>query len=114
MNIIPENINELFDSYDLFSGTGIEKIHDTIKESFPDLPEEEIRKITDYLEDFFEYCLDFAGIISYKYKTPFLPDSEEAQLEIAEYVRECQKKYPEIDGQHIIDVFSNACWLSNR
>lgn len=114
MRNIPENINELFDSYDLFSGTGMKKIHGKIKENFPDLPEEDIRKITDYLEDFYEYCLTFADIISYKYKTPFLPDSQEAQPEITEYVSECHKKYPKIDGQHIIDIFSTACWLANR
>lgn len=114
MSNFPENINDLFDSYDLFSGTGMKKIYTKIKENFPDLPEEKIRKISGYLEEFYEYCLDFADIISYKYRTPFLPDSQEAQEEISGYIRECQKKYSEIDEKHITDIFSTACWLSNR
>lgn len=59
MRNIPENISDLFDSYDLFSGMGMKKIHGKIKENFPDLPEEEITEITDYLEEFHEYCRGF-------------------------------------------------------
>lgn len=113
-NTIPEHINDLFDSYDLFSGTGIKKIYSSIKKNLPDLSEEEIKEITDYLDGFYKYCLNFADMIADKYKTPFLPKVEEAQIEIAEYTCECQKKYPEIDDKHIIDIFSVACWLTNR
>ncbi|MDE5557421.1 MAG: hypothetical protein K2J32_06975 [Ruminococcus sp.] len=113
-NTILEHINDLFNSYDLFSGTGIKKIHDSIKKSFPDLSEEEIKEIMDYLDGFYKYCMSFANMIANKYKTPFLPKGEEAQMEIAQYMCECQNKYPAIDDKHIIDVFSVVCWLTNR
>ncbi|MDE6593558.1 MAG: hypothetical protein K2K57_10930 [Oscillospiraceae bacterium] len=100
-NTVLEHINELFDSYDLFSGTGIKKIYSSVKRKYPNMSEEEIEGIKDYLCEFYEYCMNFADIISDKYKTPFLPTGEEAQKEITEYVIECRKQYPEIDQEHI-------------
>lgn len=113
-NMVLEHINDLFDSYDLFSETGRKKIYSSVKRKFPNMSEEEIKETKDYLCGFYEYCLNFADIIADKYKTPFLPKGEEAQKEITEYVIECQKQYPEIDEKHIIDIFSTACWLTNR
>lgn len=113
-NMVLEHVNDLFDSYDLFSKTGRKKIYNSVKRNFPNISEEEIKETNDYLCGFYEYCLNFADIIADKYKTPFLPKGEEAQKEITEYVIECQKQYSEIDEKHIIDIFSTACWLTNR
>lgn len=113
-NTILAHINDLFDSYDLFSGTGVKKIYGTVKNRYPNMSEEEIKEILDYLEGFYEHCLKYAYDIAGKAKTPFLPKGEEAQKEIAEYVSECQKQYPEVDEEHIISIFSTACWLTNR
>ena len=111
---ILEHINELFDSYDLFSGTGKEKIRGSITKKFSDLSEREIEEAEDYLGLFFEYCVKYADLLAEKYKTPFLPKGEEAQKEILKYVCECQKQYPEIDTNHIVNIFSAVCWLANR
>ncbi len=46
---ILEHINELFDSYDLFSGKGKEKIRSSIIKKFPDLSEREIKEVEKYL-----------------------------------------------------------------
>ena len=110
---ILEHINELFDSYDLF-GKGREKILTSIIKKFPDLSKEEIKETEDYFDSLYEYCVKYADLLADKYKTPFLPEEEEAQKEISEYVSECQKQYPEIDTKHIVDIFSTVCWLSNR
>lgn len=112
--IFLEHISDLFDSYDLFSGTGKEKIRNSIKERFPNISGKGIKEIEDYLNSFYEYCLKYADILADKYKTPFLPKEEEAQKEISEYVSECQKQYTEIDAEHIVSVFSIVCWLTNR
>ena len=111
---ILEHINDLFDSYDLFSGTGKEKIRSSIIKKFPNISKKEIKEVEDYLSLFYEYCLKYADLLADKYKTPFLPNEEEAQKEILEYVSECQKQYPEIDMKHIVGIFSTACWLTNR
>lgn len=111
---ISEHINELFDSYDLFAGKYKEKIRGSITKKFPDLSEKEIEETEDYLGSFYEYCVKYADLLAEKYKTPFLPEGEEAQKEISEYVSECQKQYPEIDTKHIVDIFSTVCRLANR
>lgn len=113
-NTILKYINDLFDSYDLFSGKGKKKTRASIKRILPNISEEGIKEVEDYLDEFYEYCLKFAGVLADKYKTPFLPNSEDAQKEIAEYVTECQKQYPDIDEEHIVSIFSTACWLTNR
>lgn len=112
--MILKHINNLFNSYDLFSNTGKKEICSSTKIKFPHISEEEIDEIKEYLDRFYECCLDFANIIANKYKAPSLPKNEEAQLEIAEYVKKCQKQYPEIAKEHIIEFFSTVCWLSNR
>ena len=111
---ILEHINELFDSYDLFSGKYKEKIRSSITKKFPDLSEKDIKETENYMGLLFEHCVKYADLLAEKYKTPFLPKGEEAQKEILEYVSECQKQYPEIDTKHIIDIFSTVCWLTNR
>lgn len=111
---IIEHINELFDSYDLFSGTGRKKVSDSIKRRFPNIAKERIKELEDYLDEFYKYCVEYADVIANKYKTPFLPKYEEAQKEIAEYVRECKKQYPQFDEQKVIGIFSTVCWLANR
>jgi len=85
-NTILSIINELFDSYDLFSETGWKEIQKSIKDTFCNISKEEISEIKEYLNEFYEYCLKYADILARKYKTPFLPKSEPAQKEISEYV----------------------------
>lgn len=109
---ILEQINDLFDSYDLFGGD--DTIRENAKNKIPDIREEELDALEEYLNEFYEYCLEFSDILAEKYKTPFLPESENAQKEIADYVSEVQKKYPEIDEKHVIEFFSTDCWLTNR
>ena len=109
-----EHINEWLDAYDLFSRTGKKNIRNEIKSRFPNISDEEFEEYKDYLEKFYEYCLNYADILADKYKTPFLPKDEEAMIEVDKYVAECQKKYPEINREIIVGVFSTACWLSNR
>lgn len=111
---ILKRINELFDSYDLFSGSGSEEALETIREEFPDITEEELKEFGEYLDGFYDYCLEYGDILAEKYKLPFLPTSGEAKKEIAEYVAVCREKYPEIDEKHIIELFSTDCWLTNR
>ena len=113
-SIVLEHINELFDSYDLFSGTGKQSIRSAIIARFPDISDKEIKEAEDYLHSFYEYCLKYADIIAAKYKTPFLPKGEDAQKEILEYESECRKQYPEIDAEKIDRIFSIVCWLANR
>lgn len=112
--MILKHINELFNSYDLFSDTGKNNIYNSIKRKFPNINEEEINEIKEYLNGFYECCLNFANIIANKYKTPVLPKNEEVKTEITKYMKKCQKQYPEIDKEHIIEFFSTVCWLSNR
>lgn len=112
-SIFLEHINDWFDSYDLFSSTGKEKIRNSIKIRFPNISNKEIKEVEDYLDSLYVYCLKYADILADKYKTPFLP-KEETQKEISEYVSECQKQYPEIDAEQIVGIFSTACWLTNR
>lgn len=42
-----EHINEWFDSYDLFSGTGRKKIRTAIKDRFPSISAEEQKEFED-------------------------------------------------------------------
>ena len=72
-SIVLEHINDLFDSYDLFSSTGKKRIRSSIITRFPDLSDKEIKEAEEYLHSFYECCLKYADIIAAKYKTPFLP-----------------------------------------
>ena len=109
-----EHINEWFDPYDLFSGTGRKKIRTAIKDRFPSISAEEQKEFEDYLEQFEAYCINYAQILADKYKTPFLPSDEDSRMEIDKYVAECQKIYPEFNRKVIRGLFSTVCWLSNR
>lgn len=111
---IIENINELFDSYDLFSGTGREKIRTNIATKYPDISETERKEIEDYLDDFYKYCVTYANKLADKYGVPFLPSNDTAKQEIDEYVRICKEKFIEIDEKQIVKLFSTVCWLANR
>lgn len=113
-NAVLEKINDLLGPVSFFSGNTKEDIHDSAKKLFPNISENEILEIEEYLNEFYDYCSEFADILAFKYKVPFLPKSEDAKIEIAEYVRECQNKYPEIDEKHILSIFGNTCWLTNR
>ena len=113
-SIVLENINDLFDSYDLFSSSGKKNIRSKVLTRFPDISDKEIKEAEDYLHSFYEYCLKYADMLADKYKTPFLPKEEDAQKEISEYVSECRKQYPEIDAKQIEGIFSAVCWLANR
>ena len=108
-----EHINELFDSNDLF-GNAEKNIYILLKNKFPDISEEDIAEFRSYLHGFYEYCVKYGDILADKYKTPFLPKDDEVEKEIAEYVSECQKQYPDIDSKHIISIFGTVCWLANR
>lgn len=110
---IMKRINDLFDSYDLFSSRK-EKVLEAVKKEFPDITSAELKEFEEYLIGFYHYCLEFGDKLAQEFKTPFLPSTEEAEKEIAEYVAVCREKYPEIDDKHIIDIFSTDCWLSNR
>ncbi|HHX56938.1 MAG TPA: hypothetical protein GX710_02855 [Clostridiales bacterium] len=109
-----QNINEIFDSYDLFSYNGRKKTRERICVSNSNISESEIESTLKYLDDFYRYCIEYGQIIADKYKTPFLPKSDEAKAEINKYLDLCKEKYPEIDDDKIIDIFSTVCWLSNR
>ncbi len=109
-----ENINELFDAYDLFSWTGWEKIRKNIETKCPGISEEETEKVEDYLRDFYEYCVIYGDKLAKKYGTTFVPHSDEAEKETEEYVGCCKEKYPEIDDTKIRGLFNTVCWLSNR
>ena len=113
-SIILEQMNDLFDPYDLFSGTGKKNIHSSITTRFPNITNKEIKEAEEYLHSFYVYCLKYADILADKYKTPFLPKGEDVQKKISEYVSECQKQYPEIGAEKIEGIFSIACWLANR
>ena len=110
---IMKRINDLFDSYDLFSSRK-EKVIEAVKKEFPDITDAELKEFKEYLEGFYHYCLEYGDKLAQKFKTPFLPGTEEAEKEVAEYVAACREKYPEIDEKHIIGIFSMDCWLSNR
>lgn len=108
------NINNLFSSYDLFSSTGWDNIRKNLETKCPEMSVDERNCIEGYLKSFYNHCVDYGDKLATKYKTPFLPDSIEAQKEIQEYVRHCKEKYIDIDENHITEIFSNVCWLSNR
>lgn len=107
-------INDLFDSYDLFSPERTESVIRRIGEAVPGLTESETAEIKDYLRGFFCFCGTYGDKLAEKYKTPYLPQGKETDAETVEYVRICREKYPEIDEQHILSLFSVVCWLCNR
>lgn len=111
---IIENINTLFDAYDLFSDTGMKEIRTNIITEYPDISETELKEIEDYLTDFYEYCVPYGDKISTKYQIPALPSNDIAKAEINEYVRICKEKFVNIDEKQILELFSTVCWLSNR
>ncbi|MBQ2800783.1 MAG: hypothetical protein IJF03_05275 [Lachnospiraceae bacterium] len=108
-----ENINELFDSYNLVGGNSKKNI-DKMKQMMPDITEEDVKEVLDYLEGFYRYCSKYGDKLADKYKAPCLPWNDEAEKDIKEYVLLCQEKYPEIDEEHIRELFSTICWLANR
>ncbi len=109
-----ENINELFNSYDLFSSSGRKRNEERMKQVIPDITESEITELEDYLKGFFNYCCDYGDKLAAKYKTPFLPHNDDGENDIKEYVLLCQKEYPQIDEEHIRGLFGTVCWLANR
>ena len=113
-SIVLEHLNDLLDQYDLFFGKEQNDIRSSILTEFPDLSDQEIKETEDYLQSFYECCLNYADRIAEKYKTPFLPKEEDAQKEIKEYENACRKQYPEIDAKIIESIFSAVCWLANR
>lgn len=112
--IVIENINELFDAYDLFSGTGWEKIRRNIATKCPGVSEVKAKRIEDYLREFYKHCVIYGDELAKKYGAPCLPYSDEAEKEIEEYVRCCKEKYPEIEDAKIRELFGIVCWLTNR
>lgn len=110
---ILEKINDLLDSYDLLESDR-EELREEVNSIIPDILDEEFNALAEYLDEFYEYCLKFGDILAEKYKLPFIPKSEEAKKETADYVSKVQKKYPEINEEHIVTVFSTDCWLTNR
>ncbi|MCI8508949.1 MAG: hypothetical protein HFJ06_10360 [Lachnospiraceae bacterium] len=108
------NINELFDAYDLFSGTGREQIRRNIATQYPGILKVEAKKVEKYLSEFYEYCVIYGCKLAEKYGIPCLPDSDEAEKEIENYIRYCKEKYPQIDDTKIRELFSIVCWLQNR
>lgn len=113
-NKIMENINELFDSYDLFSGTGWQQIRNHVISEYPDASDTDIQEIEDYLNRFDQFCNPYANKIASKYGQPFLPESDTAKAEIEEYVKICREEFPEINADKIVSFFQTYCWLSNR
>lgn len=111
---IMQNINDLFESYDLSSSEGRKKIRENIKEKFSDVTEEELDEIEEYLKEFYSDACHYGVVLACKFKVPFLPAGEEAEKEIDYCVNRCQESFPEIDKEHITSVFSSACWLQNR
>lgn len=63
------------------------------KRLFPNISESKIKEIEGYLHGYYKLCMNYANILSKKYKTPILPHGEEAGNKIAEYVYKCQKQY---------------------
>lgn len=111
-DIVLKNINELFDSYDLFSRE--ESTIEKTKELIPDISEEEMRELLEYLKGFYDFCVVYGDKLAVDYKVPFLPHGDKAEREIKEYTALCREKFPEIDEEHIRELFSTVCWLANR
>ena len=109
-----KNINEMFDSYDLFSNTGRRGNVERMKSVIPDISESEIKELETYLQEFYTYSVEYGSKLARKYRLPFLPSSDEAKNDIKEYVSLCQNKYPQIDEKHIVELFGIVCWLTNR
>lgn len=111
-NRILKNINELVDVYTEFKSS--DKRREKFKQIIPDITESEIKELWYYLEDFDEYCVAFGDKLAEKYRTPFVPDNNEAKNDVQKYVSLCQEKYPEIDERHILGIFNKVCWLANQ
>ena len=106
------DINDIFDSYDLFGREY--KITENIHAKYPEISENELQNIMDQLKEIYDFCTGYGQVIADKYKMPFLPKTDEAVLDINEYLGICKEKYPEINDDKILGIFSTVCWLSNR
>ena len=110
---IMDNINSLFDSYDLFSGSGRKEIHAGILSKYPDLSEDDLKEIDEYLDRFDDYCGVYGDKLA-KHGLPSIPESGPIKSETDKYVEICKKEFPEIDEKHILELFYTICWLANR
>ena len=107
-------INDLFDSYDLFSSSGKMRTREKIKVAFPNIEKEDLEEIEAYLDGFYDNCVDDACALADIFKVPFIPSDDESKAEVKEYITKCREKYPEIDERHIEALLSTVCWLQNR
>lgn len=108
-----DNMNSLFDSYDLFSEGGTREIHAEILSKYPDLSENDLKEIDEYLDRFYDYCGVYGDKLA-KHNLPFIPESGSIKSEADKYVEICKKEFPEIDETHILELLSTICWLTNR
>lgn len=113
MKCFINDTNSLFDSYDLFSGSGIKKIHAGILSKYPDLSEDDSKEIDEYPDRFDDYCGVY-GDKPAKHGLPSIPESGPIKSEADKYVEICKKEFPEIDETHILELLSTICRLTNR
>ena len=111
---IRENLNKLFNSYDLFSSSGVEKNRSKMRSEIPDITDDEIKEVDEYLQDFYDFCSVYGRKIAEKYKLSHLPYTEEARKEVAEYTYICRERFPEVEEMHIRELFSTVCCMINR
>lgn len=87
---------------------------DLIKSAYPEISEEDLELLLEYLDTAESYCEDVCDPFSEKYGVPFVPRSEEAQQDVSRIVKLCQKKYTWLQEEQIRQILETTCWLSNR
>ena len=107
-------INNLLFSDDSFSWLGSERAREKVKAAFPDVEKEEVEEIAEYLNGYYEYCVDNAVALADKFKVPFIPHDEEGKAEAAEYIAKCRERYPKVEERHAKGILNTVLWLSNR
>lgn len=106
------DMNDIFDSYDLFGRRN--EIVKNIYTKYPQISDDEVKHIMNYLGELYDFCTGYGQFIADKYKVPGLPKTDNALIDINLYLKICKEKYPEIHDDKILGIFSTVCWLSNR
>lgn len=87
---------------------------DRIKAAYPELGEDDLTQLLEYLDAASLYCEEVSSCFSRRYGTPFVPQSEQAQQDALRVEKVCRARYPWLSDEQISRILSTVCWLSNR
>lgn len=87
---------------------------DRIRASYPELNENDLKQLIEYLDTAEWYCIEVCGCFSRQYDTPFIPESEQAQRDALRVEKVCRARYLWMSKEQIHQILSSVCWQSNR